>query len=359
MDGVVRAWVDGWVVSRGAAPPERQPWGFTVDVGLVAQVSRHVFEALGDDVDEEAVRKVADGVTGAGVWLKVFQDPQVAGAWLGEGWWVDPEPGYLMTIPLPTTQVPTTQGERTGHLSAARTGIPKTEPTEHTQHTDAPAAGHAGVVQKAGRPDFPEAGHTGAPESGRTGAPEAMRTRAMQAARTDAPGAGHTGVPETPQTGATETGRTNSAESAPADVPEAGHAGVPRTGRADATEPARAGVPVARFASVPDGYRMRAWSVGGVTRLLVTAPDGSLAARGQVAPTGATAVFDQVETAPAHRRRGLGGFVMRTLQATAAAEGAETGVLAGTPAGRALYESLGWHVEAPLTSAKFVGPGAG
>ncbi|MET7693316.1 GNAT family N-acetyltransferase [Streptomyces sp. NPDC005483] len=218
MGGVVQAWVTGWVVSRGAAAPEREPWGFTVDVGQVAQVSRHVFDALGDDVDEAVVRKVAGGVTGAGVWLKVFQDPQVAGGWLGEGWWVDPEPGYLMTVPL-------------------------------TAHSERPAA--------------------------------------------------------------------------------------------------------------PGGYRLRAWSVGGVTRVLVAAPDGSLAARGQVAPTGATAVFDQIETVAAHRRRGLGSVVMRTLEAAAARTGAQTGVLAGTPAGRGLYEALGWHVEAPLTSAKFVGPDAG
>ncbi|WP_430379906.1 GNAT family N-acetyltransferase [Streptomyces sp. B1-3] len=219
MDGIVQAWVDGWVVSRGAAPPQREAWGFTVDVGQIAQVSRHVFDALGDDVDEGAVRKVADAVTGAGVWLKVFQDPGIVGKWLGEGWWVDPEPGYLMTVPLP--------------------------------------------------------------------------------------------------------GR-----------------------RAEAGD-------------VPDGYRTRVWSVGGVIRVLVAAPDGSLAARGQVAPTGASAVFDQIETVTAHRRRGLGSVVMRTLQAAAGATGAQTGVLAGTPAGRGLYESLGWHVQAPLTSAKFIGPNPG
>ncbi|WP_030320422.1 GNAT family N-acetyltransferase [Streptomyces sp. NRRL B-3229] len=218
MGGIVQAWVDGWVVSRGAAPPQREAWGFTVDVGQIAQVSRHVFDALGDEVDEGAVRKVADAVTGAGVWLKVFQDPETVGAWLGEGWWADPEPGYLMTVPL------------------------------------------GGARAEAG---------------------------------------------------------------------------------------------------VPDGYRTRVWSVGGVTRVLVAAPDGSLAARGQVAPTGASAVFDQIETVTAHRRRGLGSVVMRTLQAAAAGTGARTGVLAGTPAGRGLYESLGWHVQAPLTSAKFVGPNAG
>lgn len=218
MGGIVQAWVDGWVVSRGAAPPRRETWGFTVDVGQIAQVSRHVFDALGDGVDEGAVRKVADAVTGAGVWLKVFQDPEIVGTWLGEGWWVDPEPGYLMTVPL----------------------------------VDARAE-----------------------------------------------------------------------------------------------------------AAVPDGYRTRVWSVGGVTRVLVAASDGSLAARGQMAPTGASAVFDQIETVTAHQRRGLGSVVMRTLQAAASAAGAETGVLAGTPAGRGLYESLGWRVQAPLTSAKFAGPDAG
>ncbi|USQ83445.1 GNAT family N-acetyltransferase [Streptomyces phaeoluteigriseus] len=216
VDGVVRAWVDGWVVSRGAAPPVREPWGFTVDVGQSAHVSRHVLAAVGDGVEEQTVRKVADGVTATGVWLKVFQDPALVGRWLGDGWWVDPEPGWLMTVPLPA---------------------------------------HGG------------------------------------------------------------------------------------------------------HARVPDGYRLRRWTRGGVTRLLVTTPDGSFAARGQLAPTGVTAVFDQIETAPGHQRRGLGSLVMRTLAETAAAEGAETGVLAGTPAGRALYESLGWTVTAPMTSAKFTGDG--
>lgn len=214
MDRIVRAWVDGWVLSRGAAPPVVEPWGCTIDMGVDGHVARHVFGALGDDVEETAVRKVAGAVTGAGVWLKVFRDPAVAGGWLGEGWWIDPEPGYLMTLPLTT-------------------------------------------------------------------APE---------------------------------------------------------------EPA-----------VPDGYRQRTWSRGGVTRTMLAAPDGSWAARGQLAPTGATAVVDQVETSPRHRRKGLGTIVMRTLQRAAAEQGAEICVLAGTPAGRGLYESLGWTVTAPLTSAKFTG----
>ncbi|MDX3644358.1 GNAT family N-acetyltransferase [Streptomyces sp. MB09-02B] len=214
MDGTVRAWVDGWVVSRGAAPPVVEPWGFTIDMGLAHHVTRHVLSATNEEVEEDAVRKVADAVTGSGTWLKVFADAATISPWLGEGWEIDPAPGRLMTRRL--------------------------------------------------------------------------------------------GPQETP-------------------------------------------------ASVPDDYRLRTWSRGGVTRVMVAAPDGSLAARGQVAPTGATAVVDQIETSPAHRRRGLGTLVMRTLTHAAREQGAETGVLACTPDGRALYASLGWTVTAPLTSAKFTG----
>ncbi|MFJ2827454.1 GNAT family N-acetyltransferase [Streptomyces sp. NPDC087263] len=213
MDKIVRAWVDGWVVSRGAAPPVIEPWGCSVDVGHPEHVSRHVLGATNEAVEEATVRKVADAVTGAGVWLKVFAEPSTVEPWLGQGWWIDPQPGCLMSVPL--------------------TAVP-------------PAA-------------------------------------------------------------------------------------------------------------TPDGYRLRTWSRGGVTRVLVTAPDGSWAARAQIAVTGATAVVDQVETAPEHRRRGLGRLVVGTVTRAAVEQGATTGVLAGTPDGRALYESLGWHMEAPLTSAKFTG----
>ncbi|WP_405773000.1 GNAT family N-acetyltransferase [Streptomyces sp. NBC_01538] len=213
VDGTVRAWVDGWVVSRGASPPLVEPWGYTIDMGLAHAVTRHVLDTVNDDVEERTVRKVADAVTGAGVWLKVFDDPARVGGWLGDGWSVDPDPGYLMSVPLTASEAP----------------------------------------------------------------------------------------------------------------------------------------------AVPDGYRVRVWTRGGVTRVMLAGADGSWAARGQIAPTGRTAVVDQVATSAAHRRRGLGTFVMRTLVREAFAQGAERGVLAGTPDGRALYEALGWRVEAPLTSAHFTG----
>ncbi|MFE7777832.1 GNAT family N-acetyltransferase [Streptomyces sp. NPDC057445] len=201
---LIGAWVDGWVVSRGAAEPVAVSWGFTVDVGLPRHTSRGVLTARA----ESSVREAAGASRIPGHWLKVFEEPEKVLAWLGPDWTTD-EPGFLMTA-----------------------GLRRTE------------------------------------------------------------------------------------------------------------------------AVVPSGHRLKAWTRGGVTRALITTEDGSFAARGQIALGSVTgeAVVDQVETAPEHRRKGLGSVVMRTLQNAAVEQGATVGVLGGTTDGRALYESLGWRSVAPLVS---------
>lgn len=101
---------------------------------------------------------------------------------------------------------------------------------------------------------------------------------------------------------------------------------------------------------VPPGYTLTSWTRGGVSRVLVRTRAGHFAARGQTAQAGAHVVVDQVETAAEHRRKGLGGLVMRSLQGAAYEAGARTGLLVGTPEGRALYTSLGWTMRAPMAS---------
>ncbi|MFJ1863843.1 GNAT family N-acetyltransferase [Streptomyces sp. NPDC088097] len=100
----------------------------------------------------------------------------------------------------------------------------------------------------------------------------------------------------------------------------------------------------------PAGYTLTRWARGGVSRVLVRTGAGHFAARGQIARAGAHAVVDQVETAPEHRRKGLGALVMRALQSDAHEAGARTGLLVGTPEGRALYSALGWTTRSPMTS---------
>ncbi len=200
---LVRDWVDGWVVSRGAAPAVVEPWGFTVEVGVAGQLRRHVLPAA----DEVLVRKFDGADCAPDTWLKVFEPPERVAPWVGPEWEFD-APAFLMWLPL--------------------------------------------------RP-----------------------------------------------------GST----------------------------------------AVPDGYRLRTWSHGGLTRALVTTRTGAFAARAQTGrlPGAAAVVVDQVETAPDHRRRGLGALAMRTLQNAALEAGAERAVLGATVEGRALYTALGWRTAAPLT----------
>ncbi|MEU6442974.1 GNAT family N-acetyltransferase [Streptomyces sp. NPDC047046] len=109
--------------------------------------------------------------------------------------------------------------------------------------------------------------------------------------------------------------------------------------------------------SVPDGYRLALWTRADVTRVVLTTTAGDFAAHGQVGVCGPSAAVDQIETAEAHQRRGLGAYVMRHLHAAARAAGAERAVLACTPAGRKLYLTVGWRDVSPFTHARYVGRG--
>ncbi|SHM49607.1 GNAT family N-acetyltransferase [Streptomyces yunnanensis] len=98
----------------------------------------------------------------------------------------------------------------------------------------------------------------------------------------------------------------------------------------------------------PEGYTATVESIGAVTYARVLDAAGKQAAQGQMASLGEAVVVDRVVTEEAHRRRGLGNFVMRTLTDRALEEGAVLGVLGATDAGRALYETLGWKKHTTL-----------
>ncbi|WP_191842424.1 GNAT family N-acetyltransferase [Catellatospora chokoriensis] len=78
---------------------------------------------------------------------------------------------------------------------------------------------------------------------------------------------------------------------------------------------------------------------------------GTPVASGRLGPAGEVGVIDQVETDPAHRRRGLGRVVMRLLGHHAVRLGMRTGALVATDDGRQLYSTLGWTVRTPIAAA--------
>ncbi|MBV2153384.1 GNAT family N-acetyltransferase [Kitasatospora sp. SUK 42] len=93
---LVRMWISGWTVSRGAAEPVDQPWGWTIDVGApVGEVARHVLP----EPTEAEVRKLAETTTAPTTWLKLFAGDDTVRPWLGPRWRLD-QPGFLMTAPL-------------------------------------------------------------------------------------------------------------------------------------------------------------------------------------------------------------------------------------------------------------------
>ncbi|GAA3568997.1 hypothetical protein GCM10022419_057270 [Nonomuraea rosea] len=214
----VRAWVDGWVISRQTPAPVREPWGLRVDVGLPGHVARHIVP----DPTPVTIERLTGVLTIPGTWLKLCAPAAAVAPLLPERWSVK-DLEFMMTTSLA--------------IGATARTAPASRAYAHQ------------------RPE-PPAGYT-----------LAVTTRA--------------------------------------------------------------GVTVAR---------------------LLTAA-GEVAARGQYAMAGRTAVVDKVETASGHRRRGLGTVIMRTLTTTAAAAGAHTGVLVATAEGQALYETLGWTLHTPVTAA--------
>ncbi|MGW2027014.1 GNAT family N-acetyltransferase [Streptomyces decoyicus] len=100
----------------------------------------------------------------------------------------------------------------------------------------------------------------------------------------------------------------------------------------------------------PKGYTATEEKHDGVVQVRVYDASGECAAKGQMAVLGRAVVVDRVTTEEAHRRRGLGNFVMHTLIDQAVDGGADLGVLGATDDGRALYETMGWKVHAPLAA---------
>ena len=104
--------------------------------------------------------------------------------------------------------------------------------------------------------------------------------------------------------------------------------------------------------SPPSGYRVAIERSGPVTAVRISGADGEHAAHGFAAETDRAFVYDRIVVADAHRRRGLGRAVMTTL----GRERTDPDVpelLVATDDGRALYETLGWAVLAPYSTASF------
>ncbi len=101
----------------------------------------------------------------------------------------------------------------------------------------------------------------------------------------------------------------------------------------------------------PPGYILRSGREHGALTIQLLDGAGAVAAAGKLVIKDGCAVFDQIETAAAHRRRGLGRALMAALDALACAAGVDERLLVATEAGRSLYLALGWRTLAPYATA--------
>jgi len=97
-------------------------------------------------------------------------------------------------------------------------------------------------------------------------------------------------------------------------------------------------------------YQVAVSRSGAVTAVRIFTGDGELAAGGFAAEADGLFVYDRIVTEPAHRRRGLGIVVMRTLGMERRHADSKQ-VLVATEDGKALYSALGWAVRSPYSSA--------
>lgn len=103
--------------------------------------------------------------------------------------------------------------------------------------------------------------------------------------------------------------------------------------------------------TMPDSYRLVLTERPAGLTCTLYAADGTDAASGSVILADDMAVYDRIRTDEAHRRKGLAGIVMVTLQEAAHEMGRQRDMLCASQMGRPLYESLGWQVHSPYTSA--------
>lgn len=104
-------------------------------------------------------------------------------------------------------------------------------------------------------------------------------------------------------------------------------------------------------ASVANGYSVVVTGTSEVLIAFAVTSKGDIAAGGRAALIEDIAVFDRISTQEAHRRRGLGSAIMRALENAVAARDAQRGMLVATEAGCALYQTVGWEMYAPYTTA--------
>lgn len=106
--------------------------------------------------------------------------------------------------------------------------------------------------------------------------------------------------------------------------------------------------------TLPAEYSIAIDGNDAVTAVRVLSASGEIAASGHAVQTAQAFVYDRIVTELDHRRKGLASVVMCTLRRARRISDLPELVVA-TEDGRSLYESLGWRVLSPYSTASIDG----
>lgn len=102
---------------------------------------------------------------------------------------------------------------------------------------------------------------------------------------------------------------------------------------------------------LPEGYELSYDSDDETALFRIFTKSGELASSGRVIIVNDLAVYDRIITEDDHKRKGLATLLLRELEQIALSRNVSKNFLVATEQGRLLYQSLGWQVCSPYTSA--------
>jgi hypothetical protein len=76
-DQMVEAWVKGWTITRGLAPPLKDHGGYRIDLGWPKQLRRHIFTEL-----NAGFKTLVSEIRDPWIFLKVCAAPELVKACL-------------------------------------------------------------------------------------------------------------------------------------------------------------------------------------------------------------------------------------------------------------------------------------
>lgn len=102
---------------------------------------------------------------------------------------------------------------------------------------------------------------------------------------------------------------------------------------------------------LPEGYTLSASSEDKYFTVAILDPTGFEVANGGLVLVDDYGIYDRIATHPRYQRKGFASIIMQSLQKISHQHNVYNGILVATPPGRNLYDTLGWELYSPYTTA--------